>query len=86
MVAINNFSIKLKNWSVEMPNAPYSNRCAQCKKEKTRMKEILLAYKKLKENATAQAYTFAIRTSQCSNPKLQKSMLLANALRTEKEY
>jgi len=33
-------------------------------KRKPRMKDILLAYKKLKENATAQAYTFAIRTSQ----------------------
>jgi len=43
------------------------------------MKEILLAYKKPKENATAQAYTFAIRTSRHKNPKLQKSMLLANA-------
>jgi hypothetical protein len=49
------------------------------------MKEILLAYKKLKENATAQAYTFAIRTNRHSGKKLQKSMLLANALRTEKE-
>jgi len=49
------------------------------------MKEILLAYKNLKENATAQAYTFAIRTSRHTNPKLQKSMLLADALRTEKE-
>ncbi len=41
------------------------------------MKEILLAYKK--ERATAQAYTFAIRTSQHTIQKLQKSMLLANA-------
>jgi hypothetical protein len=55
------------------------------KKGKPRMKEILLAYKKLKENATAQAYTFAIRTSRHKDQKLQKSMLLANALRTEKE-
>jgi hypothetical protein len=38
------------------------------------MKEILLAYKKLKENAIAQAYTFAIRTSQRSDQKLQKSL------------
>ena len=29
--------------------------------------------------ANAQAYTFAIRTSQQLNPKLQKSMLFANA-------
>ncbi len=43
------------------------------------MKEILLAYKKLKENATAQAYTFAIRTSRHIDQKLQKSMLLANS-------
>jgi hypothetical protein len=43
------------------------------------MKEILLANRKLKGNATAQAYTFAIRTSQCLDQKLQKSMLLANA-------
>ena len=54
-------------------------------KERPRMKEILLAYKKLNENATAQAYTFAIRTSRHTDQKLQKSMLLANALRTEKE-
>ncbi len=40
------------------------------------MKEILLAYKNLKENATAQAYT---------SRKIGKSMLLANALRKEKE-
>jgi len=52
---------------------------------KPRMKEILLAYKKLKGNATAQAYTFAIRTSRHTNQKLQKSMLLANAPRTEKK-
>ncbi len=26
MIAINKHSSKLKNWSVEMPNAPYSNR------------------------------------------------------------
>lgn len=51
----------------------------QCKKsEKPRMKEILLAYKKLNENATAQAYTFAIRTRRHTNPKLQKSILLVN--------
>ena len=56
------------------------------------MKEILLAYKKLNENATAQAYTparsaggFAIRTSRHTDQKLQKSMLLVNALRTKKE-
>ncbi len=46
-------------------------------KKNPRMKEILLAYKKLKENATAQAYTFAIRTSQRSDQKLQKSMLFS---------
>ncbi len=49
------------------------------KKRKPRMKEILLAYKKLKENANAQAYTFAIRTSRHTDQKLQKNMLLANA-------
>ena len=49
------------------------------------MKGILLAYKNLNENATAQAYTFAIRTSRHTDQKLQKSMLLANALQTEKE-
>jgi hypothetical protein len=27
MIAINKHSSKLKNLSVEMPNAPYSNRC-----------------------------------------------------------
>ena len=36
-------------------------------------------HSELKGNATAQAYTFAIRTSRHANPKLQKSMLLANA-------
>ena len=55
------------------------------KKRKPRMKEILLAYKKLNENATAQAYTFAIHTSRHTSQKLQKSMLLANALRIENE-
>ncbi|MCD6105170.1 MAG: hypothetical protein J7J43_05295 [Thermosipho sp. (in: Bacteria)] len=49
------------------------------------MKEILLAYKEMNGNATEQVYTFAIRTSQYTNQKLQKSMLLANALQTEKE-
>ena len=29
MIAINKLSSKLKNWSVEMPNAPYLNRCVQ---------------------------------------------------------
>jgi len=27
IVAINKYSSKLKDWSVEKPNAPYSNRC-----------------------------------------------------------
>ena len=35
------------------------------------------------KKANAQAYTFAIHTSQRSNPKLQKSMLLANACTNE---
>ena len=47
-------------------------------KEKPSMKEILLAYKKLNKNVATQAYTFAIRTSQHSNQKLQKSMLFTN--------
>ena len=34
MVAINKRSGNLKDWSVEMPNAPYSNRCSQYKKQK----------------------------------------------------
>ncbi len=42
------------------------------------MKEILLVYKNLNKNATAQAYTFAIHTSQHTDIKLQNSMLLAN--------
>jgi len=29
MIAINKYSSKLKDWSVEMPNAPYSNRWQQ---------------------------------------------------------
>jgi len=29
IIAINKHSIKLKDWSVEMPNAPYSNRYPQ---------------------------------------------------------
>jgi len=29
MIAINKHSAKPKNWSVEMPNAPYLNRCVQ---------------------------------------------------------
>jgi hypothetical protein len=44
-------------------------------KRKQRMKEILLAYKEMSGNATAQAYTFAIRTSRHTSQKLQKSML-----------
>ena len=32
MVAINKHSSKLKNWSVDMPNAPYSNRCTTFEK------------------------------------------------------
>jgi len=34
------------------------------KKENPRIKEVLLAHKKTEKNAAAQAYTFAIRTSQ----------------------
>jgi len=45
------------------------------------MNKILLAYKKIRRNATAQAYTFAIRTSQHTNQKLQKCMLFANTLK-----
>jgi len=30
MIAINENCSKLKIWSVEMPNAPYSKRCLQC--------------------------------------------------------
>ena len=59
--------------------------CPMQERGKPRMKEILLAYKEMSGNATAQAYTFAIRTSRHTNQKSQKSMLLANALRTEKE-
>lgn len=33
IVAINNNSDKMKNMSFEMPNAPYSNRYAQNKKD-----------------------------------------------------
>ena len=29
MIAINKHSSKMKDWSVEMPNAPYSNRYGQ---------------------------------------------------------
>jgi len=32
MIAINKHSSKLKIWSVEMPNAPYSERYPQAKK------------------------------------------------------
>jgi hypothetical protein len=49
------------------------------------MNKILLAYKTWQGNATAQAYTFAIRTSRHTNQKLHKSMLLTNTPRTEKE-
>jgi len=55
------------------------------KKGKARVKKNLLAYTKLKGNATAQAYTFAIRKSQHKSQKLQKSMLLANAWIKKKE-
>lgn len=40
---------------------------------------VINSNRQLKGNATAQAYTFAIRTSRHTYPKLQKSMLLANA-------
>jgi hypothetical protein len=33
MIAINKHSSKLKVWSVEMPNAPYSNRYGQVKRK-----------------------------------------------------
>ena len=32
--SINKHSDNLKNWSVKMPNAPYSNRCKALKKTK----------------------------------------------------
>jgi len=35
MIAINKHSSKLKIWSIEMPNAPYSNRCMQGKETHT---------------------------------------------------
>jgi len=54
-------------------------------KGKLRMKEILLAYKKINGNATAQAYTFAIRTSRHTDQKLQKSMLISNNTRLIKD-
>ncbi|MEA3451160.1 MAG: hypothetical protein U9Q83_04575 [Bacteroidota bacterium] len=34
MIAINEHNDKLKDWSVEMPNAPYSNRYAQSQNRK----------------------------------------------------
>jgi hypothetical protein len=34
MIAINKCSSKLKNWSVEMPNAPYSKRWQTLKNKK----------------------------------------------------
>jgi len=40
------------------------------------MKKKLLVNRKLKGNATAQAYTFASRTSRHTDQKLQKSMFL----------
>jgi len=39
-----------------------------------------LLQENIEMKANAQAYTFAIRTSRHTNPKLQKSMLFANAL------
>ena len=33
MIAINKHSKKLKVWSVEMPNAPYLNRCGLLKEK-----------------------------------------------------
>jgi len=38
MIAIRKQSSKLKVWSVEMPNAPYSNRYVQCKLSVKQMK------------------------------------------------
>jgi len=32
MITINKYSSKLKDWSVEMPNTPYSNRYSALKK------------------------------------------------------
>ena len=55
IIAINKHCDKLKIWSVEMLNAPYSNRYGQGKKRHRTMKEILLANRKQKGNATAQA-------------------------------
>ena len=35
VIALNKHSNKLKDWSVEMPNAPYSKRCQQYENETT---------------------------------------------------
>jgi len=76
---INKRHSKFKSWCNKTPNASYTHRYGQGKERHRTMKEILLANRKLKGNATAQAYTFAIRTSRHTVQKLQKSMLLANA-------
>ena len=39
MIAINKHSSKLKNWSVEMPNAPYLNRSVPNKHECNELKK-----------------------------------------------
>ncbi|RLD62506.1 MAG: hypothetical protein DRJ01_06090 [Bacteroidetes bacterium] len=79
IVARIKFSSNLKNSSSAVGYYSYTNRYGQGKERHRTMKEILLANRKLKGNATAQAYTFAIRTSRHTVQKLQKSMLLANA-------
>ena len=76
ILQLNKFTVDGQESGFKVPHLPKPGPLGVM--QKPRMTGINL-HRKLKGNATAQAYTFAIRTSRNTYPKLQKSMLLANA-------
>jgi len=73
MIAINKHSSKLKIWSVEMPNAPYSERYPQAKK-RDRMINLLQENKEIESHRTN--CTFGFLPTQRQTQKNQKSNFL----------
>lgn len=55
MIAINKHSSKLKDWSFEMPNAPYSKRCKQAEKPTAQTAHLVFADTKAKAKKTKRA-------------------------------
>ena len=45
ILAINKHNGKLENWSVEMPNVPYSKRCSQLMKNKLQNDKLIIQKK-----------------------------------------